>query len=51
MGVYFMIDIQALWLSLELAGKGMLAIFVVITAIYICVAVMLRLTNGKNNKN
>ena len=41
---------RALWLSLELAGKGMLAIFVVILAIYLCVSIMLRLTKGKTDK-
>lgn len=44
-----MIDIQSLMLALELALKGMAAIFVVIIAIYICVSVMLKLTQGKNN--
>lgn len=44
-------NMQALWLSLELAGKGMLAIFVVILAIYICVSIMLHVTKGKTDKN
>ena len=44
-------DMQTLWLSLELAGKGMLAIFVVIIAIYICVRLMLWATKRKTDKN
>lgn len=44
-------DMQTLWLSLELAGKGMLAIFVVIIAIYIYVSLMLWATKRKTDKN
>ncbi len=36
-----------LTLALELALKGMIAIFVVIIAIYICVNIMLFATKGK----
>lgn len=44
-------DMQSLMLALELAGKGMLAIFVVIIAIYLCVSIMLWATKGKKDKN
>ena len=44
-------DMQSLMLALDLAWKGMLAIFVVIIAIYICVSIMLRATKGKKDKN
>ena len=40
-----------LTLALELAFKGMIAIFVVIIAIYICVSIMLKATQIKKGKN
>lgn len=36
--------------SLDLMGKGMTAIFVVIIVIYLSVNLMLRLTEGKKNE-
>ncbi len=44
-----MFDMQTLMLALELTLKGMAAIFVVIIAIYICVSIMLKATQGKKN--
>ena len=44
-------DMQSLMLALELAGKGMLAIFVVIIAIYIFVSILLWATKGKTDKS
>lgn len=44
------VDMNALMLSLDLAWKGMAAIFVVIIAICICVSVMLKATQLKKNK-
>lgn len=37
--------------SLELMGKGMLAIFVVIIAIYAVVNILLTVSKGKNSDN
>lgn len=40
-------DTMSLMLALELTGKGMLAIFVVIAAIYLCVVLMLKASSKK----
>lgn len=45
-----MINLTALALAGELALKGMVAIFVVIIAIYICVSIMLKATQGRKKQ-
>lgn len=43
-------DMVSLMLAGELALKGMIAIFVVIIAIYICVSIMLKATQIKKKQ-